>query len=166
MSQSCACSLFLAKTNEKDACFRVPQSSSLPQSCAKEKSSGFEIGFPWATGNSTFRHCMQRVIRSNSYCFFCHRDNNRSRFEKVPHLDYSLKKFCIFFDRYAKKWLQERQKCEDLSADRSLSAEYALFLRLRWGGWNFLFGLLGLVLPQIPAKKRHVFTSVRVPSSS
>ena len=45
MSQSisCAYSLFLAKTNEKDACFRVPQSSSLPQSCAKEKSSGVEI---------------------------------------------------------------------------------------------------------------------------
>ena len=44
MSQSCACSLFLAKTNEKDACSRVPQSSSLLQSCAKEKSSGVEIG--------------------------------------------------------------------------------------------------------------------------
>ena len=43
MSQSCACSLFLAKTNEKDACFRVPQSSSLPQSCAKEKCSGAKI---------------------------------------------------------------------------------------------------------------------------
>ena len=43
MSQSCSCSLFLAKTNEKDACLRVPQSSSLPQSCAKEKSSGVEI---------------------------------------------------------------------------------------------------------------------------
>ena len=43
MSQSCACSLFLAKTNEKDACSRVPQSSSLLQSCAKEKSSGVEI---------------------------------------------------------------------------------------------------------------------------
>ena len=43
MSQSCACYLFLAKTNEKDACFRVPQSSSLPQSYAKEKSSGVEI---------------------------------------------------------------------------------------------------------------------------
>ena len=37
------CSLFLAKTNEKDACFRVPPSSSLPQSCAKEKSSGVEM---------------------------------------------------------------------------------------------------------------------------
>ena len=45
LSQSCACSLFLAKTNEKDACLRVPQSSSLPQSCAKEKSSGVEIEF-------------------------------------------------------------------------------------------------------------------------
>jgi len=33
-----------------------------------------------------------------------------------------------------------------------LSPEYALFLRLRWGGWNFLVGLLGLVLPQILAK--------------
>ena len=33
-----------------------------------------------------------------------------------------------------------------------LSPEYALFLRLRWGGSNFLIGLLGLVLPQIPAK--------------
>ena len=44
-----------------------------------------------------------------------------------------------------------------------LSPEYALFLRLHWGGWNFLVGLLGLVLPQSPAKK-HVFTSM--PSSS
>ena len=34
--------LFLAKTNEKDACFRVPQSSSLPGSHA-QKSSGVEI---------------------------------------------------------------------------------------------------------------------------
>ena len=33
-----------------------------------------------------------------------------------------------------------------------LTPEHALFLRLRWGGWNFLVGLLGLVLPQIPAK--------------
>ena len=33
-----------------------------------------------------------------------------------------------------------------------LSPEYALFVRLRWGGWNILLGLLGLVLPQIPAK--------------
>ena len=44
MSQSCACSLLLTKTNEKDACSKVPQSSSLLQSCAKEKSSGVEIG--------------------------------------------------------------------------------------------------------------------------
>ena len=34
-----------------------------------------------------------------------------------------------------------------------LSPEHALILRLRWGGGNFLVGLLGLVLPQIPAKK-------------
>ena len=40
-----ACSLFLSKTNEKHACFRVPQSSSLPQSCAQEKSCGVEIEF-------------------------------------------------------------------------------------------------------------------------
>ena len=84
---------------------------------------------------------------------------------KKHHTDYSLKKFCIFFDRYAKKWLQERQRCElGLVGRPMLSPEYALFVRLRWGGWNFLFGLLGLVLPQIPAQKRHVFTSV--PSSS
>ena len=44
MSQSCACSLFFAKTNGKDPCVRVPQSSFLPQSCAKEKRSGVEIG--------------------------------------------------------------------------------------------------------------------------
>ena len=62
---------------------------------------------------SFFKPIASLQIRSNSYCFFCHRDNNRSRFEKVSHLDYSLKKFCIFFDRYPKKWLQERQKCED-----------------------------------------------------
>ena len=34
-----------------------------------------------------------------------------------------------------------------------LSPECTLFLRLRWGGWNFLVALLGLVLPQISAKK-------------
>jgi len=49
------------------------------------------------------------------------RDNNHSRLEKVPRLDYSSKKFFIFFGRYAKKWLQERQKCEDLSASSALS---------------------------------------------
>ena len=43
MNQSGASSLFFAKTNMKDACFRVPQSSSLPQSCAKEKGTGVEI---------------------------------------------------------------------------------------------------------------------------
>jgi len=44
MNQTCSCPLFFGKTNEKDACFRVPQNSSLPQSCAKQKSSGVEIG--------------------------------------------------------------------------------------------------------------------------
>ena len=33
-----------------------------------------------------------------------------------------------------------------------LSPEHALFLSLRWGGWNFVVGLLGVVLPQIPPK--------------
>ena len=50
MNQSCPCSLFFAKTNEKDACFRAPQSSYLPQSCAKEKSSDywwFPINCSW-----------------------------------------------------------------------------------------------------------------------
>ena len=42
MNQSCACSVYFAKTNEKDASFRVPQSSSLPGSHA-QKSSGVEI---------------------------------------------------------------------------------------------------------------------------
>ena len=32
------------------------------------------------------------------------------------------------------------------------SPEHALFLRPRLGFWNFLVGLLGLGLPQIPAK--------------
>ena len=43
VNQSGACFLFFPKTNEKDACFRVPQTSPPPQSCAKEKSSGVEI---------------------------------------------------------------------------------------------------------------------------
>ena len=43
-------------------------------------------------------------------------DNNRSRLEKLSRLDYSWKKFCIFFDRCAEKWPPERQKCKDLSA--------------------------------------------------
>ena len=49
MNQSGACSLFFAKTNKKDACFGVPQSSSLPQSCTKKKGSGFEISFVLAS---------------------------------------------------------------------------------------------------------------------
>ena len=49
MNQSGACSLFFAKTNKKDACFGVPQSSSLPQSCAKEKGYGVEIAFVLAS---------------------------------------------------------------------------------------------------------------------
>ena len=57
MNQSYACSLFFAKTNEKDACFRVPQSSSLPQSCAKEKSSGVEIGRHWCYGQWSDSWC-------------------------------------------------------------------------------------------------------------
>ena len=63
MSQSCACSLFFAKTNEKDACSGVPQSSSLPQSCAKEKSSGVEI-------------VMKKVLLLFKYCLFL---NTRER---------------------------------------------------------------------------------------
>ena len=55
MNQSRACSLFFLKTNEKDAYFRVPQSSSLSQSCAKEKSSGVEIApRGWLKRVSTF----------------------------------------------------------------------------------------------------------------
>ena len=50
MSQSCACSLSLAKTIEKDACFKVPQRSSLSGSHA-QKSSGVKIGFYHIRGN-------------------------------------------------------------------------------------------------------------------
>ena len=56
MNQSAAYSLFFPKTNEKDACFRVPQSYSLPQSCANEKSSGVETD-GWPRFNSRFRPC-------------------------------------------------------------------------------------------------------------
>ena len=42
-----------------------------------------------------------------------------------------------------------------------LPPDYAFLLRLRWGGWNFLVGFPGLVLPQFPAKKQHVVTTVR-----
>ena len=56
MNQSGAGSLFFAKTNKKDACFRVPQSSSLPQSCAKEKGSGVEIVL--ITECLTFAHAL------------------------------------------------------------------------------------------------------------
>ena len=84
--------------------------------------------------------CRDSVIRSNSYCFFCHRDNNRSRFEKVPRLDYSLKKFCVYFDRYAKKWLEERQKCEDLSADRCFLQSMPYFFVFAKAAGTFLLG--------------------------
>ena len=73
MSQSCACSLFLAKTNEKDACFRVPQSSSLPQSCTKEKSSGVEIGFlrdPWSEDMEMSFKNKSHWLHKNVYCCF------------------------------------------------------------------------------------------------
>jgi len=80
------------------------------------------------------------VIRSNSCSFFCHRDNNRSRLEKVPRLHYSLKKFCIFFDRYAKKWFQERQKCEDLSADRCFLLSIPYFFVFAGADGTFFLG--------------------------
>ena len=102
--------------------------------------------------------CRDSVILSNSYCFFCHRDNNRSRLEKVPRLDYSLKTFCIFRP-LREKMASRKTEVRGLVGRPMLSSEPALFLRLCWGGWNFLVGLLGLVLPQIPAKKRHVVTS-------
>ena len=44
MNQSFAFLLSKVKTNQSCICARVPQSSSLPQSCAEEKSSGVEIG--------------------------------------------------------------------------------------------------------------------------
>ena len=84
--------------------------------------------------------CRGCVIRSNSCCFFCDRDNNRSRLEKVLRLDYSLKKFCISFDRYAKKWLQERQKCEALSADRCFSLSMPYFFVFARAAGTFLLG--------------------------
>ena len=40
----CVFEFFTKTVNEEDACFRVPQRFSLPQSCAKEKSSGAEVG--------------------------------------------------------------------------------------------------------------------------
>lgn len=60
--------------------------------------------------------------------------------KKVPHLDYSLKKCCIFFDRYAKKWLQERQKCEDLSADRCFLLGMAYFFVFAEAAGTFFLG--------------------------
>ena len=103
---------------------------------------GTKFCFPWAMENSTFRHC--RAERA-SFCwilvvFFCHPDNNRSRLEEVPCLDYSLKKFCIFFDRFAEKWLPERQKCKDLSAHRCLLLSMPYFLVLAWASGTFLLG--------------------------
>ena len=44
MNQSFAFLLSYVKTNQSCICARAPQSSSLPQSCAEEKSSGVEIG--------------------------------------------------------------------------------------------------------------------------
>ena len=62
MNQSGACSLLFVKTNKKDACFRVPQSSSLPQSCAKEERSGVEIVVEHhATLNESRLHVTSRI---------------------------------------------------------------------------------------------------------
>ena len=110
--------------------------------------------------------CRDSVIRSNSYCFFCHRDNNRCRFEKVPRLDYSLKKFCIFFDRYAKKWLQERQKCEDLSADRCFLLSMPYFFVFAGVAGTFLLDCWAWYCHKFLQKQRHLVTSVPSPSRS
>ena len=96
MSQSCACSLFLAKTNEKDACFRVPQSSSLPQSCTKEKSSGVQIGITifisWAGSCYTFflaslnkLLCTSCGMECPSTANFCHQCGQHLNLSQVSN---------------------------------------------------------------------------------
>ena len=57
MNQSCAFLLSYVKTNQSCICARVPQSSSLPQSCAEEKSSGVEIVIMiFSSNNRQARH--------------------------------------------------------------------------------------------------------------
>ena len=60
----------------------------------------------------------------------------------------------IFRHCYAKKWLQERQKSEDLSADLCFPMSRPYFFVFAGAAGTFFFGLLGLVLPQIPEKKK------------
>ena len=59
----------------------------------------------------------------------------------------------IFRPLISEKMASRKTEVWELVGWPILSPEYALFIRLRWGGWNILLGLLGLVLPQIPAKK-------------
>ena len=60
--------------------------------------------------------------------------------KKVPRLNFSLKKFCVFFERYAKKCLRERQKCEDLSADRCFLLSMPYFFLFAVAVGTFLLG--------------------------
>ena len=57
------------------------------------------------------------------------------------------------------KMASRKAEVQGLVGPPMSSYEHALFLRPRLGFWNFLVGLLGLGLSQIPAKKRHVVTS-------
>ena len=75
-------------------------------------------------------------------------------FEEILHV----------FQPLCEKMASRKTEVRGIVGRPMLSPEHALFLCLGWSGWNFLIGLLGLILQQIPAKKRHVVT--RMSSSS
>ena len=76
--------------------------------------------------------CRESVILLNSCCFFLPiPDNNRSRLEEVPCLDYSLKKFFIFFNHYAKNGLKK-----DRFASTWPDSNIRIVLGWFWMSWN------------------------------
>ena len=82
----------------------------------------------------------------------------------VPRLDYSLKKFCTFFDRLREKVAPRKTEVWGLVGRAMLSLEYALFLRLDGAAGTFLLDCWARYCHKFLQKQRNLVTSV--PSSS
>ena len=102
-------------------------------SSLEQAHSGHEILFSVGHGKFNFPPL---YAERGSFCwilvvFFCHPDNNRSRLEEVPCLDYSLKKFFIFFNHYAKNGLKK-----DRFASTWPDSNIRIVLGWFWMSWN------------------------------
>jgi len=120
--------------------------------------------FKFSVGHGKFAG-RDSVIRSNSFCFFCHRDNNRSRLKKVPRLDYSLKTFCLFSTVTRKNGVKKDRSvrtCRPTDAFSWVCLISSPSLgRLELSCW---VAGLGIYCHKFLQKQRHLVTSV--PSSS